>query len=111
MDPIAQFWAFFNEGRLDDAIALCSQDFEYIDNQNGGRFDASGFLAAMRQVLESAPDRQVTIVRRFDDDSAGVLETIWQGTFTGAEGPTTTGLVVVIDIRNGQITRQRMYYG
>jgi steroid delta-isomerase-like uncharacterized protein len=111
MDPMEQFWALFNEGRLDDAIALCSGDFEYIDNQNGGHFDAAGFLAAMRQVLEAAPDRHVTITRRFDSANSGVLETIWHGTFSGADQPTTTGLVVVFDTRDGQITRPRLYYG
>jgi hypothetical protein len=113
VDVLDEFWRLFNERRLDDAIELCTDDFEYIDNQNfGDSLNAQGFLAAMGQVLQAAPDRQVTTDRRFSDGGgSGVLVTTWRGTFTGAEAPTITGLVVVFDSREGRIVRQRAYYG
>src|SRR6476659_8802309 len=105
-------WELFNAGRLEEAISLCSSDFEYVDHQNGGVFDASGFLGEMRRILDAAPDRRVTILRKFEGaPGSGVLEAQWQGTFAGAADPTITGAACVFDVAGGQIKRLRMYYG
>ena len=34
MDVLDEFWSLFNEGRLEDATALCSSECEYVDVQN-----------------------------------------------------------------------------
>jgi ketosteroid isomerase-like protein len=112
VDEILAFWELFNAGRLEEAIALCSPDFEYVDHQNGGVFDAHGFLGEMRKILEAAPDRRVTILRKFADGTgSGVLEAEWRGTFTGAPEPVITGVAAVVDTADGLITQLRMYYG
>jgi hypothetical protein len=100
-----------NAGQLDDA-ALCSLDFEYVDNQNLQQpLDAAGLLTRMRQELGAAPDRRVTIDARFDDDhGSGILVMTWCGTFDSAEQPTVTGMVSGFDTREGRVTRQRVYY-
>jgi hypothetical protein len=76
------------------------------------KLDAGGTLAAMRQLLKAAPDRRVTITRRFDGtDGSGVLEMTWKGTFACFSAPTTTGTIVVFDTRDAKLVRQRLYYG
>jgi ketosteroid isomerase-like protein len=113
MDALDEFWRLFNEGRLDDAISLCSPEFEYVDTEYfPAPVDAASVRDAMRLVLDAAPDRTVTITRRFDKgDGSGVLETTWQGTFTGADEPTTKDMVVIFETKDERITRQRIYYG
>jgi hypothetical protein len=113
LDLVEEFWSLFNEGRHDEAIGMCAADFEYVDNQNAPEpLDAGGTLAAMRQLLEAAPDRPVTITRRFDGtDGSGVLEMTWKGTFACFSTPTTTGTIVVFDTRDAKLVRQRLYYG
>ena len=88
-------------------------EFEHIDNQHLDHpLDAVAALAAMQLVLDAAPDRRVTITRRFDDGSgSGVLAMTWRSTFTGADEPTVTGMVVTFDTNDDRITRQRFYYG
>lgn len=112
----------FNDGDLDRAAGLVSDDFELVDVATGLTFQGpEGCRAWLQTFLTALPDARTEIVNVFAEADRVATEHVGRGTQTGplvTPGGTipATGrnvelrIAEIYELRDGKITRLYAYY-
>lgn len=112
----------FNEGDLERAAAMVSDDFELVDVAAGQTFHGRAGCREWLEIFRTAlPDARTEIVNLFTDGARVASEHIGRGTHTGAfvtpaGALPATGRHVelrigeIYEVRDGKITRLYAYY-
>jgi ketosteroid isomerase-like protein len=109
-DLVAQFYAAFDAGDLDAAVAIFSDDLETTDPGMGTVFGIGPFREYLETLKRALPDAQAPIEHLFVADDTVVVEGRFVGTHTG---PLTTpdGDVAPtgahVDLRFADVSRVR----
>ena len=111
-----RFVDLFNEGRFEEAEEDFAPDGYNEEIGTNRRFTPAESTANAQAWKQAFPDARGTIQTKIVDGDRGAAEIVWQGTNTGSlmgQSPTgrsvTVRAVVVMETRNGKVTRSAHY--
>ena len=118
---LAQFYAHFDAGDVDAAVALFSADLETIDPGMGTVHGIPPFRAYLETLKRALPDAQAVVEQVHDAGDTVIVEGRFVGTHTGPlTGPdgdiAPTGESVdlrfadIARVRDGEIVSYHTYY-
>jgi len=120
-DLVAGFYAAFDDGDVDAALALFDDDLETTDPGMGTVHGLSPFREYLEALKRAVPDARAVVDRMLAADDTVVVEGRFVGTFTGPlatpDGEVEpTGASVdlrfadVSRVRNGKVVSYHTYY-
>jgi steroid delta-isomerase-like uncharacterized protein len=118
---VTQFYADFDRGDIDAAVAAFAEDLETVDPGMGTVRGTRPFREYLETFKRAMPDARAVVERVFEDDDAVIVEGRFVGTHTGPlTGPDgdvqpsgariDLRFVDVSQVRNGQISSYHTYY-
>ncbi len=88
-----ELYELFNQGQLDRAVNLASDDVEVELVPFGQTFQGrDGFMAFMKGFKDAFPDLQVTVTNQVASEDQVVSECTWTGTHSGTLATPTGGV-------------------